>query len=91
MTGLKERLRDRRITGMHGNYDPNDWGIHLAEGVDPLCVEAADEIKRLENLHKFAQEVIEIAVEMSSEWEQGVEPSVEMFRKLCQAVRRMKR
>ena len=38
---LVERLNARRITGMYGNNDPGSWDIHLAEGVDPLCQEAA--------------------------------------------------
>jgi hypothetical protein len=36
-----ERLEARRITGMYGNNDPQDWSIELKEGVDPLCIEAA--------------------------------------------------
>lgn len=47
LPSLLTRLRERRITGMYGNNDPQDWSIRLAEGIDPLCVEAAETIARL--------------------------------------------
>jgi hypothetical protein len=47
MRDLVNRLRERRITGLFGNHDPNDWGVSVQEGVDPLCQEAADCIDAL--------------------------------------------
>lgn len=43
---LTERLRERKITKMEG--DPDRWELNIAEVSDPLCIEAADRIERLE-------------------------------------------
>lgn len=52
----RKKKLNRRITGMYGNSDPNDWSIELNEGVAPLCIEAADEIERLETALAKARE-----------------------------------
>lgn len=48
---------------------------------------AAKALVKLPESAKQYTKVIEAARELSGEWEQGAQPSVEMFRELCQAVR----
>ena len=56
LSKLAARLEERRITGMFGNNDPQDWSIELKEGVDPLCMEAAAALREAEQLLRSAFE-----------------------------------
>lgn len=96
LPSLLTRLRERRITGMYGNNDPQDWSIRLAEGIDPLCVEAAETIARLRADVAQAQAALREAREAwkaldgMDDWDDTYGPLIERMDKALAAERKRK-
>ena len=68
----------------------DDVGDNVLDNVNSEALnQVIDVLANLPESTKQVVKVLEAAKELSDEWEQGAQPSVEMFRKLCQAVRGM--